>query len=409
MEQLDRPGMPSRRRGMRLVSVATAGAVAATLSLAACSSSKSSGSPGGTGNTQTGSKSPQQAVYTAFGNVGKESGVRLTLSLPLSASQIQELGKSSSSPTMPPAEAQAISSGSIFLSVATGHGEALGSQQAAGDKDNSVDLGLTINGNTPLELRYVGQALYLHAQIAQLLSDVGQSNNASASKVGSMLQMADQYVPGLAALGQGKWVELSKQSLAALQPYLKQLEQQGQRPGGSSTATTVSQAQIRSTLTKLEADLKAAANGHVTYADLGHANGRTEYSATVDVSGFANSILPLLQRDLSGLPGVGSITSNDIAKAQRSIPPGQTAVADLYVSNNKLSEADLDVSQFMKKNKPSFAVPLRLAIDNPGQIAAPPGAVPLNLSKLPTLLQGLLGGLGASPTNSSPISVSTTG
>ncbi|HET6963280.1 MAG TPA: hypothetical protein VFH58_00820 [Acidimicrobiales bacterium] len=397
MEKLDPARMPSRRLGMRLTSVATAGALAATLGLAACSSSKgkASGGGGGTGNTQTGKESPQQAVTTAFGNVGKESGVRLTFSLPLSVDQIQQLNKSTSSTTMPPAAAEALSSGSIFFSVSTGHGEALNSQQAATDKDNSVDLGFTVKGNTPVEIRYVGQALYIHADIAQVLSDVGQANNASAAKVGSTLQQADQFVPGLGALGQGKWVELSKQSIQSLQPYLKQLQQQAQQSTGSTSETTLSQAQIRSVLGKLEADLRTAINGNVTFASLGNSNGRTEYSATANVSGFANSILPLIQRDLSSLPGFGSMTSNDISKAQKSIPPGQTAVVNLYVSNNKLSEADLDVTQFMKTNKPSFPVPVRMAVDNPGQIAAPPGATQLDLSKLPTLLQGLMGGLGS--------------
>lgn len=403
MEQLDSARLPGRRRRTQLASVAVAGALAATMTLTACSSSKGgTGAGGGTGNTQTGKQSPQQAVFTALDNVGKQSGVRLTLSLPLSVSQIQDLNKSTSSTTMPAAEAQALSTGSIFFSVSTGQGEALDSKQASSDKANSIDLGLNISGNTPIEIRYTNQALYIHAQIAQLLSDVGQSNNASAAKVASTLQAADQYVPGLGALGQGKWVEISKQSLQSLSPYLKQLQQQAQQQTGGSTPTTLSQSELKSIFGQLAADFRSAAQANMTVAQMGNSGGRTEYSATINASGFATTILPKLQQDLASIPGFGSISSSQIAKAQQSIKPGQSAVLNLYVSDNKLSEADLDVTQFMKTNKPSYAVPVRLAIDNPGTISAPSGAVQLDLSKLPTLLQGLLGGgLGSSSSSAS--------
>ena len=394
MEHLGPALEPVPGRGMRVASLVTVAVMAATLTLTACSSSSkhagSSGGSGGTGSTQTAGRTPAQAVVTAFRGVGDQSSMHLSFSLPLTAAQFQQLWSTMGHGTMPQAEAQALSTASVFFSASTGHGESLYSSQANHDTDMSYDLGLTVNGDTPVELRYVGHALYIHLLVGQAFADFGQPDSNGAKQVQSMLQLGEQYVPGLRALDQGKWVEVSQQTFKSLEPFLRQMGQNGQQ--GAGTHTTPSTSQAATVIGKLRSDLLRALDGNVTVADLGKDQGRTKYTATLNLSNFLATAKPKMQADLAGLPG-GSMLGSLLFRSTRPVPPGRTLVTDIYVTDNKVSEVDLDARQFMSKN-PGFAVPVRIAVGGAGPITAPPGAVQLDLSKLPVIIQGLLGQLG---------------
>jgi hypothetical protein len=376
-------------RATRVTSVLAVAAIG-TMALAACSSGSKSGA-GATGSSNTSTQTAAQAVSAALHNLGRQSSLSVTISLPITQAQANQLNQMNTSGSkLTPAEMHALTTGSIFLDVATGSGEPLNSQKAQTDSKNSIDFGLTVNGNTPVEIRYVNQNLYLHLRISQLLTDVGQKPG-SAGQFTQALGMADQYVPGLAALGRGDWVELTHQSIVGLEPTLKQLGQKAQQSSGNTSASTASPQQTRNAVLKLVGDLTNDLKANTTFVDLGNSNGRTHYSGTVNVSAVANAAIPILQNDLKAIPAFGSSASNSLGHAQSSIKPGMRATADLYVSSNKLSEVDVNVAQFAK-NRPDFQVPLRFAFGSPGSISAPSGATQLQTSKLPAMLGALAGG-----------------
>jgi hypothetical protein len=135
---------------------------------------------------------------------------------------------------------------------------------------------------------------------------------------------------------------------------------------------------------------------HSTYQNEGTQNGQTEYGVTVNVHGFIDQFAPALQKDLNMVPGgFGTKASSALKQREAKIPATQTVVFHLFVQDNKVNEVDLDVNQFAGKDKMPFPVPVKLNISTPPTpIAAPAGATPLDLSRLPQLIGNLFSSLG---------------
>jgi hypothetical protein len=358
---------------LRRFSLLGAGVLAAGLVVASCGS--------------VSKVSTTRAVSDSFTNLGKQSEISVTVSLGVTPSQLQQIDSTISS-----AEAQAISTGSIFLNVQSGHGEALNSKQFRTDSDTSFALGLRIGSTVPIELRYVAQNLYLRADVAGLLQSVG-APAATAENWTKALNSLDQYVAGLSALGQGKWVEVSHSSLSQLGQMLQQSSSSS--AGGS---TTPNQSQIVNAIEKLRTDLVAAFQNNSTYEDMGtNSNGVTHYQATLQVQGFVQQAGAALSNDLGSLPGASAITGKlggSVGKATSKVSTTQTAVFDLYVQNNTAQEVDVDLNQFAGKNKVSFPVPLKVVFGSSPTISAPVGATTLELSGLAQILGNMTGKLG---------------
>jgi hypothetical protein len=327
------------------------------------------------------------AVNDSFANLGKQSEISVTASLGVSASQLQQIDSTITAP-----EAEAISTGSIFLYIQSGHGEALNSTQFTTDVDSSLALGLKIGSSVPVELRYVGQTLYLHADVASLFRSIGQPASAGA-KFTNMLKSLDKYVPGLGALADGNWVKISQATLAELGSMLNQSS--SSTSGGSSTPT---QSQLLAAVQKLTTDLVTAFQNNSTYKDMGPtATGLEHYQATLQVESFIQQAGTALSNDLGSLPGASAITGKlggNIGKAASNASVPQTAVFDVYVQNGTAQEVDVDLNQFAGKNKVSFPVPLKVVFGSSPTISAPTGATALDLSGLPQMLGGLTGKLG---------------
>jgi hypothetical protein len=353
------------------------GAVGASMILAACSSSKGGG---GTGNGVTSKETPQQAVATALANTGRQSSLQVSLSLPITAAQAQQISGSHSGMTA--GEAKALTTGTLFFAETTGHGEGVDTAQAQTDPMDSFDVGLTVGSDTPVEIRYVGQNLFARAQLRQLLTDAGD-NPAKAAKVSAFLNQINAVVPGINALGQGDWVEITHSGLTSLGTSLKQ-----GAPGASNPSA------LRSQFTALRYKILAAVQANTTFANLGNQGGRTEYSLTINVPAVVNSVGPEIASALNGIPGLGSRISGALSGAQGRLQDAAATVVDVYVSDNKLSEADLDVNQF--KHKYSFAIPLRVAFSSPGAPSAPSGATVLDVSKVPSFFSNMFGGASSS-------------
>ncbi len=351
----------------RLGTGGVAAAVAATLALAACGSAAN-----GAANVP-----PQQAVNNSFRAIGSQSGVDLRISLGVTPAHLQQLGNASGgTDELTPKVANAIASSSIVIDVNTGNGKALNDNQAAKDPATQFGLALQVGAANPVEVRYVGQTVYIRADANNLLADLGQDASKAAG-FQQALQGADTYVPGLAALGKGQWVSVPSSTLDTL---LKGL--QSKLPSSSSAAPTPGMAQ------QLLRQLHQAFTSNATYAEVGTQGNRTHYQISLAVRPFVQQVIAALPASLGSVPGASSL-GNNLKGTISNIPANQKAVVDLWVSHSKAQEIDIDLNQFIHKY--SFAIPLRIQIGPGTTVNAPAGATPLNLSKVP----GLLGGLGA--------------
>src|SRR5579875_2614752 len=279
---------------------AATAAVGASMVLAGCSSGSKAGGV-------TSGESAQQTVQTAVSKLGSGTDLKMVVSLPISASQAEQLSTQGGGKGITQQEANALTSGKIFLNVATGRGEALDSTQALTDPQDSLDLGVTIGGNTPVELVYVGQNLYAKADLHQLLSDIGQ-DPTKASLVTNGLSSLNNYVGGLSALAAGNWVEIDHNGLESLAPLLKQVE--------ASSGSSIDPAKVGSDLMTLRSQLIDALKTNSAYAN--PSNGH--YSVTVDVHGFLTTIKPEIQNALADIPQLGTVVSNALAKATSQVP-----------------------------------------------------------------------------------------
>jgi hypothetical protein len=338
----------------------------------------------------------EQAVADSFSRLQSQSSISVALSVGLSPQQIVTLSKSNGGSPVPLSTAKALSETSIVFSMATGHGEGLNSKQAKSDTANSYDVGLRVGASTPVEIRYVNEALYARVQIPQLLQEFGApaSDGQSAE---AALRQADHYVPGLAALAEGRWVTISKSSLQSLLGMLKALG--ASKLGGQSSASS---SNVKASIQQLETSLKNTLKNNASYSNAGTTGGRTRYNVTVSLKSFIEQAGSALQSFAASLPaGLGNKISNaDIEKAASEAPAHATM--QLYVKDDKAQEIVIDVNQFVPaKDKAPFAIPVQLFIGEPGAIHAPAGATPLDLSNLGQMIAGIMGGGSSSFSGSS--------
>lgn len=368
--------------GRRIVAVTAVGTGLA-LAAAACGSPHSNSLPA----------NPQSAVQQSIANLTSSSSLGVTVSLGLTSAQVKQLSTLGGGSAPTDQEAQALSSGSIFLKVSTGHGEALDSQQTTTDSANNFDIGLTTDGNTPVEFRVVDQNLYLRFQLHQLQSDTGTAQT-NLSKINSEVTKLNSDIPGISALVAGNWVEISHASLQPLLSMLKSLEASQGAPSNSS---------IMQDVTKLRQSFDSALNSNSSTVKVGTSGSRTEYNVTVHLKPFLQQFGTALQNELNSLPaGAGTKYSSTLTNLGAKVPASQTLVMQVYVQNNKAQEIDVDLNQFAPSGqKAPFAVPLKIVFSSNVSISAPSGSTPLDLSKLPQLLQGMAGSLGGSSSSSS--------
>lgn len=327
---------------------------------------------------------PQQAVTSGFSAAVAGSSESIRVSLGLTGSQVLQLAHATGGKDVTAQQADSLAASSIVVDVATGHGEKLGSAQASSDTANKFDFAVQVNGTSPLEVRYLGQTIYLKADLTTLARDFGTGTSTTPGRFSAALQKGNQFVPGLAALGQGRWVSLPLSSVRSLFNQFK-----SQIPASGATAGNKTQ------ILNAEQQLRAALASNTTYASAGTHGGRSEYTVTVQVHSFVQQALSAFT-GLVPATGLGSLNpSQMISKAAAKVPANQTAVFQVFESGTKVNEIDLDLRQFDPKLP--FAVPIRAALGSAPALSAPSGVTTLDLSKLPLLLGGLFaGGLGGS-------------
>jgi hypothetical protein len=337
----------------------------------------------------------EQAVADSFSRLQSQSSISVAVSLGLTPTEIVTLSEHNGGKAIPLKAAESLSDASLVFSMATGDGNSLETSQANSDKANSYDIGLRIGSSMPVEIRYVNQTLYGRVQIPQLLQDFGQPASDGQSVEGALTR-ADQYVPGLAALAEGRWVSVSQ---ASLQPLLGLLKTFGapSAPGGQSSSAS----SIGASVQKLENGLKNAFKNNASFSNAGTTGGRTRYNVTVALKSFLEQAGPAVKSFVSSLPGgLGANMSNaNISKAAAKVPAHATM--QLYVKNDKAQEIVVDVNQFLPASQQlPFAVPVQVFIGEPGAVLAPTGAKPLDLSNLGGLVAGIMGGHSSSSSHS---------
>jgi hypothetical protein len=334
----------------------------------------------------------ERAVSNAVGAVANQPGVNLRISLGVTPAQLMQISqRGGGNDGLSLQVAQAITSSSIVLDFRTGNREALKSKTVAKDRANQFDFAVQVGGSTPLEIRYLNQTIYVRADIANLLSDIGQSQSKAAegqARFQQVLQSAKSFVPGIDALGRGQWVSAQTAAFAPLLNGLKAIV-----PAANPVANPAASQQLL-------AQLRKAFTSNATYTNAGTQNGRTEYHVSLAAHNFVQQVTAALPASIASLPGASTGTKA-LNGLSNKIPANQTVVVDLWVRNNRAQEIDIDLNQF--GHMYPFAVPLRIVIGSPAPVNVPSGASALDLSKIPQLLGGLLsGGLtnsGAASTN----------
>lgn len=359
------------RLGTGALAVAAVGLV-----ISACGTTKTAAS------TNSASGTPASSLGASITALGAQSSIEASFSIPITAAQAGQLASMGSSSSSTGGVAKALTTGSVFFAEQTGKGEALDSTAASSDPANSYDFGISFGSDTPFEVRYVGQSVYLHLQAATLFSDLGEPAS-KASALDAELTKLNADIPGLGALANGGWVEASQATLAPLLGDLKSFAASG---GGSSLSN------IGSTLVGLRTSVLAAIKANSTVTSLGTSNGRQGYAVDVKAQALATSIDAALNSASGVVPSVGNKLGG-LSKSIASIPSSLVVTIDAYTSSGKLAEADLNLDQLVTKSPPTFPVPLRMTISS-ASISAPTGATQLNLSTIPSLVGGLVGKLG---------------
>jgi hypothetical protein len=325
-----------------------------------------------------------RAVGNAPGQALAQPGLNLQISLAVPQDHLLQMSRTGGGKgSMTPAMAAGLSRTSLVVNMYAGHGESIQSKQFNADPDNQVELALQVRGDRLVDIRYRGGVMYARANMQALYSDFGQPL-AGAKSLQAGLAKGDAFLPGLAALGAGKWVSANLQQLT---PLLKL--------GGLSTSGS---GQYQPGSSAWLDHLESALEHDTVYSNLGKQGDRTEYQANVQT----RTILDQLSTDLSslaasipvpGASGMSSGISQAINQAVTTAP--QTVALQMWIKNNRLQEVDLDLNQFTHTY--SFAVPLRVLIA-PGSSVAAPHATPLQISGIAGLLGGLgnLGGAGGS-------------
>jgi hypothetical protein len=184
----------------------------------------------------------------------------------------------------------------------------------------------------------------------------------------------------LSALGRGDWVSVPAAQLTAL---LQGLQSEIPAGLGSSSSAAPGQ-QMQQTWTQL----RNAFNDNAAYAKVGTHGGQTHYTATLALKPFVQDVEQSLPAALGSIPGASSVGKQiDSAVGQLG---NRKLIADVWVSGNKVQEIDVNLNQF--DHKYGFAVPLRIQIGPGASVVPPSGATPLNLSRLGSMLGGMLGG-----------------
>jgi hypothetical protein len=157
-------------------------------------------------------------------------------------------------------------------------------------------------------------------------------------------------------------------------------------------AGSANQSQNQAAASKLVSSIADAFRSNSNVKRSGTHGGGTYYTVTLPIRPFVDQIASDFQMYMNSVPGGSAISSKFASSLKQAVATNnQTLTLQVVVRNNKAAEVELDVNQFLSgSNKAPFAVPVQLKFGTPPHIVAPSGATQLNLSKIPSLLGGMV-------------------
>ncbi|MFD0638522.1 hypothetical protein [Catenulispora yoronensis] len=337
------------------------------LALTACSSSGNTGSGGSGGNS--GGKTPTEALAAAVHNISSGKAEAFQLSLKPDDAMIAAMNKDSTKQDAAIAKAL-LGNGGVVVKFTVSSDKAL-KDLKPGESPN-VELGVTAGGTDYFDVRSVGGALYLKANVPQLVQLSGKSTSDLNSALG---EIPPDFQSAVQALVGGKWVGVSAQDL-------KGLEQMAGSLGGGDLGSTSTASPNTAMLAGIETSLMKALTQDATVTDKG--NGKLEVTGKVKVIG--QDILQAVGPALSAVPGSSS-SKADLDKYREglnNVPDSEVVTFDVWLKNNQISELQLDLAQFLPKDQTGgghLPVDAKFSQDA-AKVSAPDGVTNIDVQKL---------------------------
>jgi hypothetical protein len=329
--------------------------------LAGCGSTSSGGSAPA---SDTSSLSPAAELTSAVSGLGNSQTLTASLKLGTTGSQLLTFIKQQDKHAkITPKEAAEIAGLQVSFEVAAPSGTKLSSLSSLSGS-GAANIAINENGKSLAAIRFVNKVLYLQVDLKDVLNDLGQ---ASAYR---QITAASGQLPGfVGALVAGKWVSLP---LATLKQISSQLG-----AGAIPTPNASKQNQII-------AALKSLLTTDVTVTRT-TAGGSDQLTLTGNLRTLAKDVTSTFA---SEIPGAGAALS----KTNLSNVPNKSVTLNATVTSGALTSLTFDLGQLAKSGQGTL--PLELGFAPSGAaIAAPSGAVAVDLSSLGSLLGAFTKGL----------------
>lgn len=319
----------SKKRPIRALTMTIAVGAVAGLSLTACSSSGSTGS----GNESTTGKTPTEALAAAVHNISNGNSESFQLSIKPDDAMIAALSKDSSDPKSAAIGKSLFGNGGIVVKFTASSSKPL-KDLKPGETPN-VEFDVTAGGTDFVDIRTVAGAVYLKANVPQILQLAGKSASDVNSQLGEV--PADFQAP-IQAVMAGKWVGISASDVKALGQLAQNLGQGDL--GSSTTAPTSAGSQMLATV---ESQLMKALTQDATVTD----KGSGQYEVTGKVKTIGQDVLQAFGPVLNSVPGKSKEDLDKLRTDLNSVPDSQNITFDVWVKNNQISELQVDIAQFI--------------------------------------------------------------
>ena len=304
----------------------------------------------GCSGSSGGGDSVKGGVLSGIDQLSGADRLTTTVRLDATAAELQSIEKATGG-QMNATTAAAIAGSSIVI------------ENAKRDGGTDLDVQGINNGDALVELRAVGDTLYIQGDVRGILDLVNKP------KVYASLRAQTKSMPSFVqAAVSGQWVSLPASALSSLSAL----------SGGAASASPGKGP-------RLLADLRRSIDRHATVTKEGSDSRGDHYVLHADARALAADLRASLAASVPGGSFVSQRIPNDVAK--------QDVQFDAWVRGGALSELSINVLQFADDAPVGQTLPLTITFVRSGDdITAPSGVTPVDLTQLGTLIGALTGG-----------------
>ena len=305
----------------------------------------------GCSGSSGGGDSVKGGVLTGVDQLSGADRLTSTVRLDATAAELQSVAKSTGG-AMDATTAAAIAGSSIVI------------ENVKRDGGTDLDVQAVNNGDSLLELRAVGDTLYIQGDVRGILDLVKKP------KVYANLQAQTKSMPTFVrAAVAGQWVSLPASALSSLSAL-----------SGGAASTSASKGP------RLLADLRRSIDRHATVTKEGSDSRGDHYVLHADARSLAADLRASIETAVPGGSFVSQRIPKDVAK--------KDVEFEAWVRGGALSELSINVLQFAGGEASSGqTLPLTITFVRSGDdIAAPSDVTPVDLTQLGTLFGALTGG-----------------